>query len=90
MISLNSLASEYSAVVEDDHGFDLEGENLRLSVERSIRRQLGAHVRTVTALGPLAGCPNAYVGELRSAIHKAHCAERDLDQVMALRTWRAA
>lgn len=90
MISLASLASEYRAVRTDDDGLDIEGEALRIQVERAIRRDLGTYVRLVASLGPLDSCPAMYRGELRAAMHGVKVAERDLQQVTSMRAEAAA
>ena len=90
MISLSSLAAEYRAQTSDEDGFELSSFALRSSVERAIRRELGTLVRLIASLGPVETCPPLYIGELRAAIHAAKVAERDLEQVAAMRNSEAA
>lgn len=89
-MSLTGLAQNYGAALVDADGFELEGEALRLSVERAIRRKLGGWLRLVATLGPVESCPALYRGELRAAVFAVNVAERDLAAVTALRGVEAA
>lgn len=89
MLSLRDYAQEYAAVVVDDDGFDLEGEALRLAVERAIRAQLRKLVSDVTALR-LSPFPNLTSGELAAKEKQLGWVERDLGRVVAMRGQEAA